>query len=173
MKNGLSLILILVSIVAGYFYIYPMYQDIGVLQEQQQEYEETLADFAEVESRKAELIAQYNNLSDADKRNIEIAVPEEVNIPLLVLDLAGIGADHNTDVDSVDTSFTENDGGVSYVDVTITLTATYDEFNGFMQDVEDSTQILDVVEVSRAEDTEARTELGNYDVTLRAYYLPR
>lgn len=173
MKNGIPFILIIISIAAGYMYIYPQYQEIEVLQDQQKEYEEILAEFTEVESRKAELISQYNSFSDFDKDKIEKIIADEVNVPLLVLDISGIGADHNIDIDNVDTNFTQSEEGMSYADITVSFVATYDEFNSFMQDIEDSVQVLDLVEASRESTDDARSELGDYQVTLRAYYVAR
>lgn len=173
MKTFLPFILIIISIILGYFYIYPMYQEIGVLSDQQEEYEMIIAEFDEVESRKAQLIAQYNSFSDADKKKIETIIVDEVNIPLLVLDVSGIGADHAIDIESVESITIESETGPSYVDMTIVFVATYGEFNGFMQDIEDSVQVLDMVSAERAMVEDASSELGEYTVTLRAYYVAR
>lgn len=182
MKNSIAIVLIVVSILGGYFYIYPTYVDMTELQAQQEQYQAILDQIRDVESRESELKAEYAALSDAEIERIETLLPDEINIPLIVLDLDEIAGDHLIDITKVETEFQDEDEeddvaivpSVRFVDIKLTLEARASDFRLFMEDVEDNVQIMNVVEAMRTAPTENGSDIrATYLVTLRTYYLPK
>jgi len=174
MKNIIAIILLIGSVLGLYFYTYPKYQEIQALEEQEVEYGEVLSQIDQIESQKAELISRFESISEEEKRKIELSAPDEINVPLAVLDLDGMASNNGILITTVNVEDEAQNGigELQYVDIGLEFQATFPEFKGFIEEVEKSNQIFDLVEASRSETQDAIGELGDYRIILRAYYLP-
>jgi hypothetical protein len=160
-------------------YTNPEYQDIKALQSQVAQYDDALNKSQELKSTRDKLLAKYNTFSDADKEHLQEIIPDNVDNIRLVIDLNNIAARHglaikNLDLGSVtsgsksSSAVGASQGPVGSVDFTFSVTTDYPGFISFLQDLEHSLRIIDVVKMSFAV-TDKGTD--DYLITIRTYWL--
>ena len=63
---------IVLTLAVGYAFILPTYNDLAVLNEEKQKYNDALETVANIEIRKNELLSKFNSISAEDKKSIDL-----------------------------------------------------------------------------------------------------
>jgi len=183
MKNFIATVLIIVSVFALYFYVYPTYQATQALSEQQVTLSQNLTQMNNLQSKTEKFQQEMNSLSQVDKTRVNEIIPDSFNLPHLTLDLNGIASQNGLVISSVksvlaNSATTQKQGvapAVQHTDISISVTGDYKAFSGFLKSLENSAELFDVVGGSykTAISTGQKPVAvgGTYTLTLRTYWL--
>lgn len=171
-------------------YTKPTYDGVKVVQAQIAEQNQALDKSNELQKRKQELLTKRNALNPADIDRLHKLLPDHVDNVRLLLDLDNLANRHGLTLQNVVLSNPDNKNvsqtalGVigadkqAYDSLTFKFTThgTYASYITFMEDLERSLRIVDLV--SLAMDEDSNTSLGvlpepvyKFEMTIRTYWL--
>lgn len=155
MSNLKSLIFIVIAVALGYLLVYPGFDDIKILIEEKSKYKNILNVAENIDIKKAELLKQYENINSSDKESIDKILPDNFNFISLVYQINSIGSRYGININSP--TFKELSGSVGNnigeakpknqyksAIVGFSFESSYDQFNGFIRELEKSLRILDI-----------------------------
>lgn len=176
---------------AGIFFGYtqPTYDASGTAKGDISQYDAALTKSAELQELKQTLLARYNTFSPADLDRLQKLLPDHVDNVRLILDLDNLAGRHGMAIQNVAISAPQtestsqtaassiNSSKQRYDSLTLKFAtiATYDDFLSFLQDLERSLRIVDLVSLrlSQVSGGDAKNPLPtySYDITIRTYWL--
>lgn len=172
--------LILLATAVGSFVLYtnPTYQDIKQKKAEAAGYDELLNRSQELQKVRNDLISRYNTFAPDDVRKLERLLPDHVDNIRLVIDIDNIAARYSLHVRNVALSATganrsaaavgTSGDAVGSVDLSFTISATYDDFRRFLADLERSLRIVDVTSISFRG---GEGDVHDYSLSVRTYWL--
>jgi Tfp pilus assembly protein PilO len=196
-KFILSIVLIIVAIGLTLSYTRSEYQVYQTLKAEAESYETALQQADELAELRNDLQEQLESI-DAQKRDrLEKFLPRNIDTVRLTIEVSSIAdttgieieefsfADTTTSNESSDSENSEDTGddtssiqsGADYssVDMTLSATGNYDEFKNFLTRLENNLRLTDIqsvtVDNSENANSESGTNLNNYQVVLRTYWL--
>ncbi len=184
----------LISLVAAgaifFLYTQPTYDQVKSSNSEISQYDEALNKAAELQQLKQTLLSKYNTFNPSDVERLQKLLPDHVDNVRLILDIDSIAGRHGMAIQNVVVSSSQSSktsqtaiGTVSsskqkYDSLTIKFTSqgTYDDFRGFLEDMQRSLRIVDLVSLTITRTSEgaagaAAGPLYNYEVTMRTYWL--
>ncbi len=194
MKNIISLILIAAAVWIFWSYTDPIYKEANGLKEVRADYQAKLEQANEFRQKYENLALAYQSFSEADVIRLSRLVPDTVDTVRLVMDVSDIAAKQGLLIKNIKISEPTKIGvpvaapsaegltpgairigtnqDFNSIDLSFSVTGSYERFVAFLQDLEKSLRILDVTEIKFA--TPTNSVKGNsYDfgIGLRAYWL--
>ena len=189
--------IILTLVVAGAVFIgytQPTYDRIRQVQRGNTEFDRALEKARELQELKSSLLSRFNTFTSTDRDRLDKLLPDHVDNVRLILDLDSLASRYGMAVQnvvinrSVDQSANSPDTvigalgeqAISYDSLTLQFSsrATYDSFVRFLEDLETSLRIVDLVgltfepEGNTEEAGTGETEpLYRFSVTIRTYWL--
>lgn len=175
--------LVLVGSAFSLFTLYtnPQYQEIKTLSAQNSSYEDALTKATELRKLRDSLSSKRNTFSVEDVSKLEHMLPDNVDNIRLVIDVNNIAARHSLALSNVqlgDVSDARNSrqaaavgssgDPVGSVEIGFSVSANYDGFLAFLQDLEHSLRIVDVEKITFHAD---KGDLSTFDVRIRTYWL--
>lgn len=176
--------LILVAAAVGLFMLYtdPAYQGVKDLQAKVGAYDEALNKSQELKRTRDQLISRRNTFPPEGLQKLERILPDNVDNIRLIIDINAIAARHslsirNIQLGQVSDSTTNRNAlavGVSgdpvgSVELGFSVSASYEDFLAFLQDLEHSLRIVDVEDISFS--VQPDTALYDYTLNIRTYWL--
>jgi Tfp pilus assembly protein PilO len=173
----------LIVAAVGLFVIYinPTYQTIKGLSAQAASYDDALNKSQELKGLRDTLLDKFNNFSADDKQRIARSLPDNVDNIRLIIDINNVAARHELTLKGVslgslsDGRSNRSAGAVGSsgdpvgsVEVSFSVTSTYEEFLSFLADLEHSLRIIDVTKISFVASDAGRND---YSMTIRTYWL--
>lgn len=176
---------ILIGAAMGLFALFtnPTYQEAKKVAGEVQAYDEALTKSQELRKIRDSLISKRNTFNEDDVKKLNKILPDNVDNIRLIIDINNIASGQKLSLANVelgdvsDSSVARNplSGGssgdpIGSVTVGFSVNATYDEILAFLQDLERSLRIIDVVNLSFAspETAEGKTD---FDLNIRTYWL--
>lgn len=177
------------AIAGGVFFMYtqPAYDTVQTLKTQIKEYNQALEKAAELQQLKQSLLSRYNSFNPADIDRLQKLLPDHVDNVRLVLDIDNLAGKHGMALQNVVISNPTSEaagssvigiiGGSSQKYDSLTLKfatqGTYQNFAAFLQDLEASLRVVDLVALSLSRDSvEPKAEpTYKYNITIRTYWL--
>ncbi len=148
---------------------------------------------ATIVASRDQVLKQYNDISETDRDRLDKIIPSTVDNIRLIIDLNSIAVKHGFSLANIKTAATQTTKNsasqvrapsaptsagqatvtfatpvLDTVDVSFGVTATYNQFVSFLQDLESSLRIIDVTHVSVAA---SDTGVYAFQVQLRTYWL--
>ena len=178
-------VLILAAIGLFVMYTNGAYQGPGgikSLQAQVSAFDDALNKAQDLKASRDKLISKRNTFSEENVQKLERILPDNVDNIRFVIDINGIAARHGlslknvalgsiSDAKSGRSALAVGSSGdpVGSAEISFSLTATYDEFLSFLQDLEHSLRVVDVEKIS----FKSADAGGKYDyaLTVRTYWL--
>ena len=170
------------------FFTQPTYDGVLALEDEISQYDQALDKAAELQALKQSLLSRYNTFNPADIDRLHKLLPDHVDNVRLVLDIDSLAGRHGMALQNVTlsnpTDTTKQKGAIGaisggrekYKSLTLKFATqgTYGNFKGFMDDLERSLRVVDLVSLSLEGASE--NKLGEepryrYDITLRTYWL--
>ena len=162
-------------------HIDPRYQNVKLLQAQENQYQEALDKARELLVVRDELLTKYNNLPQSDLERLNRVVPDKVNGVKLVTDINEIAGKYNIPIKSIKVSEELIDNSNQIVDpvaakpflttsIDFKFSAEYADLVSFLKDLEKSLQVVDVRSVSFGALTEKSGQY-DYDIAIHTYWL--
>lgn len=170
--------LILLIAAAGTFMVYTngAYQDSKALAAQYQQYNDALTQSSQLRGLRDQLLSRRNTFSADDVRKVERLLPDNVDNIRLIIDINDIAARYHLQVSNVSFQAAQTAQGsvgsgssvLGTATVTFAISATYDQFMTFIQDLERSLRLLDIENVSF---TVGAGDITDYTITVQTYWL--
>ncbi len=177
MKSLFPIIAVAAAIALFYWYIDPTYTEIKELRTTEGTLDLALDRSLELQEERDQLLSRYNTFSATDVSRLEKLLPDHVDNVRLILDLDGIASKYGMRVRNVtlDKSNTRTQGTVgpdeslyeSFI-LTFTVTGEYGTFRQFIQDLERSLRLVDVVGLSFVA---AESGLYDFSISIKTYWL--
>nr|AQQ74992.1 hypothetical protein [uncultured bacterium] len=167
-------------------YTKPAYDSVQALKAENESYELALAKADELQRLKASLLQRYNTFDPAKIERLHKLLPDHVDNVRLILDLDTLASRHGLAIQNMQVSRPGEEASgnsnvigpsrSSYDSVTLSFstTATYEGFQTFLTDLEDSLRIVDLVSLSIDAGNTAPAggePVYNFSITLRTYWL--
>lgn len=170
-----------------FFYTQPTYDKVLALEAEIGEYNEALEKAAELQALKQSLLSRYNAFNPSDIDRLHKLLPDHVDNVRLVLDLDNLAGRHGMALQNVTLSnptATAEKGAIGAIgsgrekfnSLTLKFTThgTYANFRGFIEDLERSLRIVDLVSLNLQEGSDnkpGQEPQYRYDITIRTYWL--
>jgi Tfp pilus assembly protein PilO len=180
MKTFFSLFLIALGVGLFFLYTDPQYQNIKQLQIESADYNQALNQSKVLLAQRQALNDQYDKIPQADLDRIGKLVPDSVDNVRLVIDINGIAAKRGLNIKGIriqggstatgpSTTLGPDNNPFGSLSLAFTVTAPYDQFKGFLQDLEQSLRMVDVTALSFA--ASDKTADYDYSISLKTYWL--
>lgn len=159
-KLALPIILIILGIGSFFWYTQPTYQATDAIQGEIDKYETALSQVNEIQQIRDDLLRQYNQLPRTNLYVMSRVLPERLDTVRMLIELNQIALRHNMTVQDI--TFTERTDAqqnrsrnneedsqpkpYESVKVNFAVTGTYEDVNSFVQDVERSTRLIDIIQ---------------------------
>lgn len=184
-----SLVSLVVAGVILFMYTQPKYEASHALQAQDAAYTQALQKAAELQALKQKLLSTYNSFDTNELDRLNKALPDHVDNVRLILDLDSLATKHGIGLQNVsinapsNQSDSSNSGTINsvasqntaYDSLLLKFSArgTYDNFLSFMNDLETSLRVVDLVSLEMSIDSSAvgNTASYKYDISIRTYWL--
>lgn len=193
LKTITPILSIILSLVIFFVYVKPTFTEIKGTKAEIDAYDKAIDQSKENTSLLTDLLAKKNAYPKEDLDRLEAIVPVEVNSVKLLADLSEIAKKHNVLFGNIVVGDKDGQGGgksseesltpsvqatldykdIAFTDISFGIIGTYDEFKSFLFDVEQSLTLMEVVGISMGESEAGKDELGQYEITIRVFALPK
>lgn len=176
-----SILPVLFVVIAGgifFGFIDPAYSRIKELRAEESEFDQALNRSRELQQVRDQLLSRYNVISQANIDRLEKFLPDNVDNVRLILDMDSIAARYGMRTRNVQLQVAEDRPGLGQVGqddsafqsiiVSFSVTGSYDEFRSFIEDLERSLRLVDVVGISFSS---SETGIYDYSVAIKTYWL--
>lgn len=184
----IQILLLIVSGIAVFTIIMPKFEEIAVIQSETEEYDQAIESAFATNERLSALTQQASSFSQQEQHKLDRLVPFNIDTLSLGYDIEGLIDRHGLFLNGIDiaeptvlrdpvqTSAPSEAGPASapiekeieQQEITITLSGTYEQFKGFLADIETSAQLLEVVELLYSS---TGSDLSQFSLTVMAYGL--
>lgn len=180
------IILVIISLAAFFGYVDPNYRgenldngkrSIQSLQAESNEYRTALSNSNKIRAQRDLLVKKRGEINPTDLTRLEQLLPDNVDNIKLVIDMNQIAANHRLTLKNLklDTGVSgnadrlgEDNNKYGTVGLSFSVTASYDNFQNFLTDIEKSVRLVDVTELSV---TGNDTNLYEFSIGLKTYWL--
>jgi Tfp pilus assembly protein PilO len=176
------------ALAAAIFFMYtqPTYDSVQSVRATISEYDAALDKAAELQQIKQSLLSRYNAFNPSDLERLQKLLPDHVDNVRLVLDLDNLAGQHGMALQNVvisnPASATQDAGAIGniaagralYDSLTLKFATrgSYQTFTTFLQDLETSLRIVDLVSLALHPDGTVGGEPAyRFDITIRTYWL--
>ena len=182
MKSFYPLVLISIAIALFFAFTDPLYKQVQALKSQESEYNDVLAKSRDLLAKRKTLQDKFNSFAPDDVDRLRKLLPDTVDNVRLIIDIDEIAKRYGLTIKNVRLDDSKVAGGSKDAANTITtgeakygtipmgfsVNADYDTFLSFLQDLEGSLRIVDVVNVGLKP---SATGVYSFDVSLKTYWL--
>lgn len=169
----------IIASVAGFvIFIAPRYTSVQDLRAEQKEYDTALANARELQAKREELLAKFNEFDTSDVEDLEKLLPDNIDNVKLIIELDSLASQYGMalqDVSVLDNEPTGEDilieENLPYgtVGIEFSVTGPYNRFVDFIKNVETSLRLIDVKEITFQ--TSTLTSNYQYNVEVQTYWL--
>ena len=195
LRTTLSFLGFIVAVGVFFVYTQPKYNEVQARQQQNDQYNQALDKAAELQQLKTTLLSSYNAFNPADTSRLQKLLPDHVDNVRLILDIDNLAGQYgmalqNVVINTPTSGSTPTAIGAigaskdTYDSLTLKFTThgTYPNFIRFMQALESSLRIVDLISLSLQPEaaggssagsagTRSSTSSYRYDITIRTYWL--
>jgi hypothetical protein len=172
MRTIIPIILIIISVTAGFFYVKPLYASVMALRADALSYDTALKNSKDLQKTRDKLITAYKAISPVDKDRLNKFLPNTVNNIQLILEIQQIASKYGLSIKNIsfkppvedvatieETKTAKTTTGSSKTakpkevalfgtfDLDFKTQADYETFNLFIQDLEQNLRLIDIVAV--------------------------
>jgi len=146
MRLIISVLLLVAGIAILFFWGRILWQDIQKLQVEKSSYESVIAKLNSLRKTRDTLLTSYNSIPAKDLQKIKNFLPDSPNAGLLVVQMANITNESSLLLKNINIGIpTEKSPDVQ---LTLSVSGSYQNFIGFLQKIEKSLRLIDVVKLS-------------------------
>ncbi len=158
MKSILSITVIAICVGMYFMYIKPLTVEIKMKTAEKAEFTKVLSKVKEIKEKREAVLAEYNSISPDEIERLNKIIPEKIDAISMLNNLSVVGERYGVVIK--DFKLSENDPnnqdvtGASHIGshkttgVTMHLSGNYDQFLNFLEDVEYSLSLIDVVSLN-------------------------
>lgn len=171
----IPLILLIVAVGLFFGFIDPQYAEVEGIQEEINEYDRALDQARRLQEIRDELLTKNNSFRTADLERLEKLVPNNVDTVKLIMDIDAIASRYGMTIRGValsgeqDVISSEGVGSnLSSIDLSFSVSSTYNNFLLFLKDLEDSLRLVDIAQLNFQSGDE---DLYEYQMRITTYWL--
>ncbi len=183
MKSFTPIIFIIVSIILFFTLTDPVYKEVKSLRVKYAQYQDVLDKSAELLKQRKSLQDKYTSFAEEDVSRLKKLLPDTVDNVRLIIDIDEIAKRYGLTIKNVrldDTrsktgttkdataTITAGEGKYGTIPMGFSVSADYNTFLSFLEDLESSLRIVDVTNISL---TPSTTGAYSFDVSLKTYWL--
>ncbi len=184
----LFLPIILVAAAIGLFVLYTnnAYQGPGGIKDMQAQiasFDGALDNAAQLKSSRDQLLSKRNTFSPDDLQKLERILPDNIDNIRFTIDIQNIAARRNLTLKNVSLGSVSDSKGargalavgssgdpVGSADISFSVTASYDDFLAFLQDIEHSLRLVNVQKIT-FKPLDTKSPLYDVSFNIRTYWL--
>jgi len=178
-RSIIPIILIITSILIGFFYAKPIYEEMSIARSRLQAIDETLQKTKDISSAATELRREIESISPEDLDKLEnVILPDDIDQIRFLNMLSSVASRQNLFLeglqitnsagDSTDNTLIDGrvvSAKVNKLEVSFSVSTDYDTFKIFLNDLEQSLALIEVEDISISVPSyESSEEEGNGDV---------
>lgn len=174
MKFLFPTILIVLAILVFYTFTMPLLDNVNKLRAESATVNEALVKARELIAVREQKKKERNNFPEDTRKRLEKFLPDNVDNVRLIIDLIARARSHGLEiknpqiVDSPKTSLGIDTGEYGSVDLSFGVTGSYEVFQLFLEDLERSLRLLDVISLNFIS---GDREAYDFTLTVRTYWL--
>ena len=182
-RNITATILIILAVALYFTYTSGVWNDAMAVKAVNDQYTGAISSAEQLISVRDKVLKDYNNISADDRDNLDKVIPNTVDNIRLIIDLNSVALQHGFSLKNITAAAKESSisssgqNGQSFsiatptldtVAVSFSVSAPYQQFISFMQDLEASLRVMDITHL-----TVTANDTGTYDfsVQLNTYWL--
>lgn len=170
---------LLLSLSIGYVFVCSPWAEVSSLNDTKKQYGEFLDTISQIESKKAELQSQFNQISEEDKRDINTVLPNSFDYVKLVSEIDNVAKNYGIVIDKITVNPLDSSVGDSVANagspkpyrsavLGFSFGSDYEEAMTFIDELERSMRILDI----RSMKVEESKEFGYFfSMQFETYWL--
>ncbi|OGF83195.1 hypothetical protein A3B18_00595 [Candidatus Giovannonibacteria bacterium RIFCSPLOWO2_01_FULL_46_13] len=154
-KNILGILFIVIGVAIGFFWAYPLWQEVGEVKIEKASTEATLARMQELNRKRDEILAKYNSISPEDMAKLEEFFPRKPDSAVWLLNLERLATRNGLLLKSISmTEEVKSESGENQVvpgtenfetfPFEISVSGNYASFIAFLEAAEKSRRLIDV-----------------------------
>ena len=176
-----SLVPVLFVVIAGgifFGFIDPAYSRVQELRAEESQFDQALNRSRELQQVRDQLLSRFNVISQSNVNRLEKFLPDNVDNVRLILDMDSIAARYGMRTRNVQLQVADDRPGLGQVGqddrefqsiiVSFSVSGPYNEFLAFIEDLEQSLRLVDVVNISFGADASG---IYDYSVSVKTYWL--
>lgn len=179
MKSLLPVLFI--AIAAGIFFgfIDPAYKNVQSLRTEEAQFDQALSRSKELQQVRDQLLSRYNVIPQSNIDRLQKLLPDNIDNVRLILDIDSIAARYgmrtrNVQLQAVDDrsgrgQVGQDDKAYQSVVLTFSVTGSYSVFRSFVEDLEQSLRLVDVVGIAFS--STSNGDVYDYTVSIKTYWL--
>jgi len=178
MRTLLPVLFLLIAGAIFFGFIDPTYENVKTLRAEEAKFNDALDRSKELQQVRDQLLSRYNTFSQSDLSRLEKMLPDNVDNVRLVLDFDSLASRYgmrlrNIALETNDTRAQRGQVGASdskYQSVVLSFAVTgdYNAFRAFLEDLEQSLRLVDVIGVSFSSSPQG---VYDYSVSVKTYWL--
>ena len=179
MKNGTSLILLVISVALFYVFVDPQYQKVKVLSSEASEYRSVIDNVNDLTDKRDALLEKLQSLNKTEVTRLGKVLPDHVDAVRLAMDFDAIAAKYGISIKNIRVTNDKKENTTTVIDtslsrpykkvnITFEFIATYENFRKFMRDIEQSLRIIDIRSINFVTND---TNFSEYEVSIDTYWL--
>jgi Tfp pilus assembly protein PilO len=158
-RTLLSVILLIISIAAFFWWVNPRYENAKILSAQLSSSNSALASAKELESLRASLVDKENSFKQEDLAKLQKLLPDNVDNIRLFLNIQGVAARYGTSIQDISvagqdqkTTGTQaigpSDKQYNQMTLSFSISTSYENLGLFIKDLEKSLRIVEIKSLS-------------------------
>lgn len=173
-KLVLPIVMIIIGVVSVFWYTWPAYQETGDIKSDIDEHETALEQVNEIQQIRDSLLGQYNGIPESNLYVIDRILPDELNTIRMLIELDQIAVSSGLSVSDI--SFSNRSDQVADVtqqeqpvgpqkpyesaELSFSVSGSYGDALAFIRNIERSTRLIDILELSISNKSESNEEGG-------------
>lgn len=164
MKFLIPILLILISGAGFFILISPKYEDIKILQQEVNAYENALANSKVLDAERDKLVTKYNNINNSDLKRLEKMLPDNIDNIRVILEIERLAQNYGMSLTNIryDDKQKENQEGdviqagqsnislnedYGVWNLEFTTEGSYNNFISLTKDIERNLRLVDITSV--------------------------
>ncbi len=158
MRSILSIGVIAICVAMYFVYIKPMTVEVKARKAEKEEYTKVLTRVDEIKIKRDTIIEEYNSIPPEEIDRLNKIIPEKINSVSLLNDLSVLGSTYGIVIKDFKVADPDNSsrdvigggapGSYKTSHITMSIVAQYEDFLNFLEDIEYSLSLLDVVNIN-------------------------
>jgi uncharacterized protein YoxC len=171
--------LLIIGIALGLLLVFvkPQYAQVQTVRSQVAQYDAAIAQVQAAVKQKDQLLAKKNSFNPEDIKRLQRFLPDKVDQVKWIIDVNGIANKYRANIAKIKlTEESKSQSGLGTTEVgygattlSFNIGLTYEDFQKFLMDIEQSLQLMDVAEITFKPATDSN--IYDYTITLRTYWL--
>ena len=183
-KQIISSIIIIASGLVLFLYTKPQYDQVQELKNDLVQFEQTLKEAKDLQSKWAEILTNYSKLSQDDIDKLVKLVPDNIDNIKLILEVNELVAQHGLKLKNIEVTDTEKKGEKAatqstksnplygQVNIDFSFKGPYEKYLSFVARLERSLRIIDITKITfKAPKDEKKINEYDFELTLSTYWL--